>query len=89
LELDPSAAGHDTLAYACYRLGQVEDVLEHYTAALGLDPFQVETYERRGRGNGHGEIGNSEAALADYQQCLTLAPGAEDRDQVEAIMQAL
>ena len=87
VELNPESYTHDTLALVYYKLEQYEKALEHYDIALDLDPEQAESC--KGRGEVYLAMGNEEAALADYEMYLSLAPPGPQRDEVEQIVETL
>ena len=45
---------------------------------------RIGAWAYRARGLAHANLGESQAAVADYRSYLDLSPGATDRDQVQA-----
>ena len=87
VKLDPDSYNRDTLALVFYKLEQFEKVLEHYDLALKLGPEQATSC--KGRGDVYLAMGNEEAALADYEMCLSLATEGPEREAVEKILKSL
>src|SRR5262249_42414865 len=66
--------------------GDPQDALDDLSTVItaGGTPDGVTAWAYRARGLAYANLGQSEAAVADYQQYLTLSPSANDREQVEA-----
>jgi regulator of sirC expression with transglutaminase-like and TPR domain len=61
--------------------GDLEGAIADDDQALQLDPNLAEAYE--GRGLAYRELGNADAAMADFRRYLGLRPDAEDRAMFE------
>ena len=87
VELDPSEYHHDTLALVYYKLERYQEALEHYSLALSVEPDFAASY--KGRGDVYLALGDTQAALDDYETYLDLEPEAPDRKAVEETMEEL
>jgi tetratricopeptide (TPR) repeat protein len=87
VELDPQAYNHDTLGLVYYKLEQYEKALEHYGIAISFNNQMDASY--KGRGDVYLAMGDTEAALADYETYLSKASPGPERDEVEAIVESL
>jgi len=66
--------------------GDPQDAVTDLSTVIASNgvPDGVTAWAYRARGLAYANLGQSEAAVADYQQYLALAPSANDRDQVAA-----
>lgn len=88
VEMDPEyAKAYNNRGNARATLGDLEGALEDYDRALSLDESLTLTYFNRGVI--HYKLGNHEAAIDDLERYLQLDPGAEDREQIEGLIEEI
>lgn len=88
IELDPqNPKAYNNRANAYASLGQEEGALDDYNSALELDSTLTLTYFNRGLIRYRS--GDHEGAIVDLEKYLELAPDAEDRAQVEDVIQQM
>jgi serine/threonine protein kinase len=66
------AKGYYGLGVLCAELGQYEEAIQNYDAALRLDPKDAMAYDRRGLAKG--ELGQYEEAIRDFDKAIRLDP---------------
>ncbi|MCB0197433.1 MAG: tetratricopeptide repeat protein [Anaerolineae bacterium] len=87
VELASYDYNQDTLALVYLKLERYEEAITHYNEALALNDQMDVSY--RGRGEAHAALGHTQEAIDDFETYLRLVPNADDRQEIEAEIDAL
>jgi tetratricopeptide (TPR) repeat protein len=88
MRLNPSyVKAYFQRGYAQFELGEYEAAIADYTEVIKLDPENGFAYHNRG--SSYYNTHDYEQALKDYEQYLRLVPDADNREDVEQVIQDL